>query len=1155
MSRKISLLPWLIISSLTQIILSISVVGYISYRSGQEMLYRFARELMLQAGDRSISKIDQYLTSADLINRLNEEAITLGILDPQDLEAIHRQLILQQRQFHNVTSILYGDPSGNVRLVNKITPNSATKSDLQIALNDPVSPGKLHFYQLNQLGMRGEYLHTLDFNVHDRSWYQQAVTTKQPGWTKPFPTVRNGLLTINAYRPVFSRDNQELIGVFSVNISIEQICSFLRQIPVSPSSQIYLLDHNYLIASSDHSLPHGLDIPTPENDQVIDPRETDNYYTFKQINRFLQSKFPNLDNIQSAETFDLTIKQEKYLVRIIPYGSELGLDWLMVLVIPESDFTEQNRANLRKTILLCFVSGSLALLNSLVTSRWIVIPILRLQKFALNLPQSNNQVTCLDSPIQEINQLGLILEQTSQEIQTTIDKLKDSEHKLHQILEHLPLGVVVLDANGTITYINPKGMKLLDIQTIPEAPPGKHSQVYQLFRRGTDDLYPYSELPSIKALQGKNIYIDDLEIRVKGKSIYCEVYSNPVYNHKQEIIGCVNLFQDISDRLSTQAILTDYNRTLQKQINEATQALHKNQTLLYKVLEKVPGNISAWISYPDGRIDYQYINPLLSQIMEIDPETLTYYPNFIFELIHPDDRSNYQQQIAHSSATLQLFDHEWRIISISGKIKWLQGILQPELGENGTIYWYGVILDITERKKAEAELRESEEKFRTCFNNVGTAMGMVNLEGYFLQVNKVFCEMIGYSTEELLQMSFQQITYPADLSHCLELMVKMSAGEIDNFQMEKRYLNKNNQIIYALTNVSLVRNQDNLPLYAIAQIQDISARHYDELELEKAKLAAEAANLAKTEFIAAMSHELRTPLNAILGFAQLLLKTVTNSTATAQLQAILDNGNHLLDLINNLLTIAQIETGNFNLQLNRVNLSQLLEKLHNSYALQAKAKGLELIWCYDTDLPCYLESDEVKLRQIFINLLNNALKFTEQGTITFNASQDHNLLIFTITDTGEGIAPEEITKLFQPFSQTATGKNSQQGTGLGLAVTKQLLNYLEGEIIVNSQPGIGTKFTIEIPLRNPSTKMVTKNCLVIENKLNLKQEQSLEELPTIWLRKFQQSILEGDIDLMVELVEQVRKQNETLADYLINLVKSFRLRELLDLTSQYDQQN
>jgi PAS domain-containing protein len=587
---RVKLRPWLIISSLTQVLLSVGIVGYISYRSGENTVSRFAEELMGQSGDRLVTKIDQYLTIPDLINRLNEDAIRIGLLDPQDLEEIHRHLILQKRQFTTITSIVYGDPAGNFRLVyhpsalGRDGEEYARDNPIEIGIADPSDPDKFRLYNVNELGIKDQYLDTISLDVRERPWYKEAVQAQQPGWSKPFEVGKTSILAINAYRPVY-KDNHDLIGVFGVNVSLEQIGKFLREIPISNSAHIYIVDeHNRLIASSDLNLPYDVDIFEDGNYQVktINPTENPNL-TIKEVHNFLQSQFPDLAEIDSPQKLKLTIEGERHFIQIIPYGSELGLDWLMVIVVPESDLIEENQANLHKTIILCFVAGAIALLNSLVTSRWIVIPILRLQQLALMLPQSKNNQDFINSPIQEINDLGLILEQMAQEIQTIFTQLADSETKLQQILDYLPMGVVVLDSVSNINYINPYGMKLLGINSILEAKPGEHSQVYQLFRSGTNDLYPFPELPSIQALQGKYVFIDDLEIHRDDRIIPCEVSSSPIFNHKQEIIGCVNVSQDISDRLSAQGILTSYNQTLERQINQATETLRKNQTILQKV--------------------------------------------------------------------------------------------------------------------------------------------------------------------------------------------------------------------------------------------------------------------------------------------------------------------------------------------------------------------------------------------------------------------------------------------------------------------------------------------------------------------------------------------------------------------------------------------
>jgi hypothetical protein len=176
---RVKLRPWLIISSLTQVLLSVGIVGYISYRSGENTVSRFAEELMGQSGDRLVTKIDQYLTIPDLINRLNEDAIRIGLLDPQDLEEIHRHLILQKRQFTSVTSIVYGDPAGNFRIVNNPSPSGrdgeeyAKANPMEIGIADASNPSQLRLYNVNELGIKDQYLQTLSLDVRERPWYKR----------------------------------------------------------------------------------------------------------------------------------------------------------------------------------------------------------------------------------------------------------------------------------------------------------------------------------------------------------------------------------------------------------------------------------------------------------------------------------------------------------------------------------------------------------------------------------------------------------------------------------------------------------------------------------------------------------------------------------------------------------------------------------------------------------------------------------------------------------------------------------------------------------------------------------------------------------------------------------------------------------------------
>jgi len=261
-----------------------------------------------------------------------------------------------------------------------------------------------------------------------------------------------------------------------------------------------------------------------------------------------------------------------------------------------------------------------------------------------------------------------------------------------------------------------------------------------------------------------------------------------------------------------------------------------------------------------------------------------------------------------------------------------------------------------------------------------------------------------------------------------------------------------------------------------------------------AKEAADASNRAKSEFLASMSHELRTPLNAILGFTQVMNRDSSLSTEQQQYLGIINrSGEHLLELINDILEMSKIEAGRLTLNETSFDLYRLLDSLKEMLQLKASCKGLQLIFDYAPNVPQYVQTDEGKLRQVLINLLGNAIKFSEEGGVTLRVkkskewekgsgqeknqitnNQQPTTLVFEVEDTGLGIAPEEIHQLFTAFGQTETGRKSNQGTGLGLPISQKFVQLMGGEIAVSSIPGKGTKFAFEIQIRLAQATQISK---------------------------------------------------------------------------------
>ncbi|MDB5121311.1 MAG: response regulator [Sphingobacteriales bacterium] len=388
-----------------------------------------------------------------------------------------------------------------------------------------------------------------------------------------------------------------------------------------------------------------------------------------------------------------------------------------------------------------------------------------------------------------------------------------------------------------------------------------------------------------------------------------------------------------------------------------------------------------------------------------------------------------------------------------------------------------------ERSETENNLRISETTFSNAFNFSAIGIALVAPNGSWLNVNPALCIMLGYSQTELLSRSFQDITHPDDLDEDLEYVLKTLKGEIDNYQMEKRYFHKGGHIITVRLTVSLVR-ENGLPKYFVSQIVDISSIKslIDNLkrknkDLAKAKLEAEQAAAAKSEFLSTMSHEIRTPMNAVIGFTHLLLQNAREDQQE-YLKMLRFSGENLLVLINDILDYNKIEAGKIELENVDFNVKDLLYNIQGGLIEKAKEKGILLKVLIDEELPEMVKGDPVRIGQILTNLASNAVKFTEEGGVTISTtliSQDTKgtLIHFEVRDTGIGIPKDKQDLVFDSFTQASSDTTRKYGgTGLGLAISKKLAQLYKSEIKLDSEPGKGSCFHFDITLKNSNHKTI-----------------------------------------------------------------------------------
>jgi two-component system, sensor histidine kinase len=413
-------------------------------------------------------------------------------------------------------------------------------------------------------------------------------------------------------------------------------------------------------------------------------------------------------------------------------------------------------------------------------------------------------------------------------------------------------------------------------------------------------------------------------------------------------------------------------------------------------------------------------------------------------------------------------------------------------------------IHITEQKivleKANAELKESDEKHVSLIKNIQDGIFVIQDEKIRF-ANESFSKIIGYPLDEVYELDFLRLIHPDDKDRIETNYRKRLAGENVPSSYEFKIVNKRGKMVHLSLSVGVI-NYLGKPAH-IGTIKDITTLKKHEIELIKQKEKAEQATQSKSMFLAGMSHEIRNHMHSIIGISEMIAETKLNSEQKEYFNIIQSSGNELMNIINEILDFSKIEAGQVVLENIEFNLKELVAKIISMHEMQARQSNLYLKAEFQETLPEKLNGDPTRLGQILINLVNNAIKFTDKGGITVKVShkQDYNLVSatdsifymvqFEVIDTGIGISKDSQQKLFKPFSQThAAVQRKKGGTGLGLAICKQLTEMMNGEIGVISHLGKGSTFwfsatlsTFELNMQSSSAEPLGK---LIYNKLKTK---------------------------------------------------------------------
>ncbi|ACH40272.1 sensor histidine kinase response regulator, PAS domain-containing [Citrifermentans bemidjiense Bem] len=462
---------------------------------------------------------------------------------------------------------------------------------------------------------------------------------------------------------------------------------------------------------------------------------------------------------------------------------------------------------------------------------------------------------------------------------------------------------------------------------------------------------------------------------------------------------------------------------------------------------------------------------------------------------------------------------------------WISKALIPLRDDNDRVYaLLGILTDITFRKRAEEQLRESEERFRSIFEQAAVGICHLTLSGELIRINRRFCDILGYEQEELLGWSLEQTIHPDDREAEQRQAARLLSREIDNYSIEIRQMRHDDTPVWVNLTKSLVCGPKGEPKYLAGIIEDVTANREAE-ELRHERDLVQAASRAKSQFLANMGHEIRTPLNAVMGLSRLALKTELDRKQRGYLEKIGSSSRTLLNIINDILDFSKMEAGKLELEKTDLNLYEVLGNISDMHQSKAQEKGIEFRVRLAPDLPNKLVGDPLRLTQVLNNLIANAVKFTEKGEVVvaikpLRREEEEVVVHFCVQDTGIGIAPEQMGKIFTPFTQADSSTTRRYGgTGLGLSISRQLVELMGGELQVESVPGSGSSFSFTVPLALPDAV----------NPVAQPREQELPDLRVLVVERDQEvragieEITEG-MSLALEYAESLPQALAALQD-------------------------
>lgn len=833
--RKIPLHWVLVVPFVLQTVGAVALVGYFSYRSGQEAVEDLANRLLEQVSQRVSDRLDRYLQTPQQIVAINHLAVKQGSLNTKNFEHL-RQHLWQQISLESLLSLngfwseegdaiaygrIFSEPER--QYASQLTGKNLTLGRKFFGRINKVNPSQRQYYAIDFSGQPKKLGYSMtDVDFRQLPWYQQAKAAKKQIWS-PISVGRViPFLQIQALAPTYNAEGK-FLGVFQSVYFLSDLSTYLHQQKFSRSGEVFIIERSGdLVASSTLETQSIKQIK--ENPQKILAINSQNTQIRGVAQKLIQ-KFGSVENFPTAKQLTLVINNQLNFVQITSYQDNFGLDWLIVVVVPESDFMSSIYENLWRTIWLCGLTFFGTTIAGILSAYYIAKPIRRLSRMSQALAAGNWQkVKPEDSLIQEISVLAKSFNCTAEQLQQSFEKIKtalqESEARFTKVFRTSPdpISINQLEDGGTYIEVNDSflqfseysreevigktakelklsadlqqdiildrllqkygrvegfefhyrtksgkmGISLLSIELVEldgklqvlsigkditdrkqlelalQTSQNKLNDILNSAKAAISSLrvdidsnwginyisagceficgYTTSELQADKNLWVMRIFPGDWE------AIESQVFAD-IFAQRQGTYEYRFYHKDGSLRWISQTNTSRWDRTLKCWIVTAVslditdrkiteERLRKTEQWLHHYSNQSPSAIYTLVEELDGSAWFEYVSSAGAAIHELTVTQVLENPHLLFSQFHPDDVANYNNAVARSKENLEVFSHEWRIITSSGKLKWLQANSQPERRSNGAIAWHGVVIDITERKQAQEGLRQSEERFQ-----------------------------------------------------------------------------------------------------------------------------------------------------------------------------------------------------------------------------------------------------------------------------------------------------------------------------------------------------------------------------------------------------------------------------------------------------------